>query len=30
MKIAQGTARQTGVTSDIDGMTKIEIAAKLA
>jgi len=29
MKIAQWTARQTGVTSDIDGMTKAEIAAKL-
>ncbi|QFR39561.1 50S ribosomal protein L11 [Candidatus Gracilibacteria bacterium 28_42_T64] len=30
MKIAQGTARATGVTTDIDGMTKEEIAAKLA
>ncbi len=30
MKIAQGTARATGVTTDIDGMTKAEIAAKLA
>jgi len=29
MKIAQGTARATGVTTDIDGMTKAEIAAKL-
>ena len=29
MKIAQGTARTTGVTTDIDGMTKAEIAAKL-
>ena len=30
MKIAQGTARATGITTDIDGMTKAEIAAKLA
>ena len=30
MKIAQGTARATGVTTEIDGMTKEEIAAKLA
>jgi len=30
MKIAQGTARATGITTDIDGMTKEEIAAKLA
>ena len=30
MKIAQGTARASGITSDIDGMTKEEIAAKLA
>lgn len=29
MKIAQGTARATGVTTDIDGMTKAEVAAKL-
>ncbi len=29
MKTAQGTARATGITSDIDGMTKAEIAAKL-
>ena len=29
MKIAQGTARASGITSDIDGMTKEEIAAKL-
>lgn len=29
MKIAQGTARASGVTTDIDGMTKAEIAAKL-
>ena len=29
MKIAQGTARATGITTDIDGMTKAEIAAKL-
>jgi hypothetical protein len=29
MKIAQGTARQCGVTSDIDWMTKDEITAKL-
>lgn len=30
MKIAQGTARASGVTTDIDGMTKAEIAAKIA
>ncbi|MDD2870463.1 MAG: 50S ribosomal protein L11 [Candidatus Gracilibacteria bacterium] len=30
MKIAQGTARSAGITTDIDGMTKAEIAAKLA
>ena len=30
MKIAQGTARASGITTDIDGMTKAEIAAKLA
>ena len=30
MKIAQGTARSAGITTDIDGMTKEEIAAKLA
>ncbi len=30
MKIAQGTARASGITTDIDGMTKEEIAAKLA
>ena len=30
MKIAQGTARQCWITSDIDGMTKDEITAKLA
>lgn len=29
MKIAQWTARASGITSDIDGMTKAEIAAKL-
>jgi hypothetical protein len=29
MKIVQGTARASGVTSEIDGMTKEEIAAKL-
>jgi len=29
MKIAQGTARASGITTDIDGMTKAEIAAKL-
>lgn len=29
MKIAQGTARATGITTDIDGMTKQEVAAKL-
>ena len=29
MKIAQGTARSAGITTDIDGMTKAEIAAKL-
>ena len=30
MKIAQGTARSAGITTDVDGMTKAEIAAKLA
>ena len=30
MKIAQGTARASGITTDIDGMTKAEVAAKLA
>ena len=30
MKIAQWTARASGITTDIDGMTKEEIAAKLA
>jgi len=30
MKIAQWTARASGITTDIDGMTKKEIAAKLA
>lgn len=30
MKIAQGTARSAGITTDIDEMTKEEIAAKLA
>ena len=30
MKIAQGTARSAGITTDVDGMTKVEIAAKLA
>lgn len=29
MKIAQGTARSAGITTDVDGMTKAEIAAKL-
>jgi large subunit ribosomal protein L11 len=29
IKIAQGTARASGITSDVDGMTKKEIAAKL-
>jgi large subunit ribosomal protein L11 len=29
MKIAQGTARASGVTTDIDGMTKAEVATKL-
>jgi len=29
MKIAQGTARASGITTDVDGMTKDEIAAKL-
>lgn len=29
MKIAQGTARASGITTDIDGMTKDEVAAKL-
>ena len=29
MKIVQGTARATGVTTDIDGMTKEEVQAKL-
>ena len=30
MKIAQGTARSAGITTDIDGMTKEEVAAKIA
>ncbi len=30
MKIVQGTARASWVTSDIDGMTKEEVAAKLS
>ena len=30
MKIAQGTARSAGITTDVDGLTKAEIAAKLA
>ena len=30
MKIAQGTARSAGITTDIDGMTKAVITAKLA
>ncbi len=30
IKIAQGTARSAGITTDIDGLTKTEIAAKLA
>ena len=30
MKIAQGTARQCGITTDIDGLTKEEVAAKVA
>lgn len=30
VKIVQGSARATGVTTDVDGMTKEEIAAKLA
>ena len=30
MKIAQGTARQCGITTDIDGMTKEQVAAKVA
>ena len=30
MKIVQGTARASGVTTEIDGMTKEEVAAKLA
>jgi hypothetical protein len=30
MKIAQGTARQCGITTDIDWMTKEEVAAKVA
>jgi len=29
MKIVQGTARASGITSEIDGMTKEEVAAKL-
>lgn len=29
MKIAQGTARASGITTDVDGMTKAEITAKL-
>ena len=30
MKIAQGTARACGVTTDIDGLTKQDVIAKLA
>lgn len=30
MKIVQGTARASGVTTEIDGLTKEEVAAKLA
>jgi len=30
MKIAQGTARASGITTDIDGLTKAEVAAKLS
>lgn len=30
MKIAQGTARASGITTDIDGLTKAEVAAKVA
>ncbi len=30
MKIVQGTARSMGITSELDGMTKEEVAAKLA
>lgn len=30
MKIAQGTARASGITTDIDGLTKAEVAAKIA
>ena len=30
MKTAQGTARATGITTDVDGLTKAEIAAKLS
>ena len=30
MKIAQGTARSAGITTDVDAMTKADIAAKLA
>ena len=29
MKTVQGTARATGITTEIDGMTKEEVAAKL-
>ena len=30
IKIAQGTARASGITSDVDGLTKAEITAKLS
>ena len=30
MKIVQGTARSSGVTTEVDGLTKEDIAAKLA
>ena len=30
MKIVQGTSRASGITTEIDGMTKEEVAAKLA
>jgi large subunit ribosomal protein L11 len=29
MKIVQGTARASGITTDIDGLTKEDVAAKL-
>jgi large subunit ribosomal protein L11 len=29
MKTVQGTARASGITTDIDGLTKEEVAAKL-